>query len=411
MTSKLSHLTILQPNKTVVFYSPVEGKDVLVRTGTVSDSSIFHSVLHAYSKDYITMGETGRSKFVKRLKNSIMRKVDKNHWENLSNGLIAKIPFQENFEKILDDFYKFILYEKTGKTKSVRNVIRKVADEDLDAYKLIAEMIPFEKFKKYIIPSAYEKCEDQSKSVKTEVKVEKSVLTDVKIALRDCSVAYYKKEFEKLGDESKGINIEFYIDKLKKMIQTVSSESEDFAYSEYIESLNENDIDVDQYTIGLMSDKFNRDIYFIDSKTRLPYKMSEDIQKRKTIVLMWAGGSRYEVVGKLLPGNRVQREFDHSDPFIKRIHTFLYNPEKLVESYPNLVSFLPKNTRIKLGIDIADDEIENEIVKSRSRSPSYKKEMKNKKQLESSPKKQLESSDNNSGYESSSYEKSDSDNE
>ena len=33
--SELPKLNILPVNKTVVFYSPVEGKDVLVRTGTI----------------------------------------------------------------------------------------------------------------------------------------------------------------------------------------------------------------------------------------------------------------------------------------------------------------------------------------------------------------------------------------
>ena len=67
--SELATLTILPVNKTVVFYSPIEGKDVLVRTGTVTEGScFFHALLHAYSKNYVSMNNGGRVKFVKKLR-------------------------------------------------------------------------------------------------------------------------------------------------------------------------------------------------------------------------------------------------------------------------------------------------------------------------------------------------------
>ena len=51
--SEFENLQLLPVNKTVVFYSPVEGKDVLVRTGTIGEGSCFyHALLHAYSLEY-----------------------------------------------------------------------------------------------------------------------------------------------------------------------------------------------------------------------------------------------------------------------------------------------------------------------------------------------------------------------
>ena len=144
--SQLKTLKLLPVNKTVVFYSPVEGKDVLVRTGTITDEScFFHALLHSYSKEYCTMDIKGRIKFVKKLRLSIARKIDKERWENLSNGLIAKIPFQENVITLLSDFYRYIERGKSGRTKSVRRVIQSVIQDekqDLEAYKLVTEMIP-----------------------------------------------------------------------------------------------------------------------------------------------------------------------------------------------------------------------------------------------------------------------------
>lgn len=350
MSSELARLTILPVNKTVVFYSPVEGKDVLVRTGTIAEGScFFHALLHAYSNDYISMNINGRMKFVKRLRASIARKIDKERWESLSNGLIAKIPFQENVNTILSDFYRFIARGGTGRTKSVRKVIRSVIHDekqDIEAYKLVAEMIPLDEgFEKSILPSAYEKCNE-------------STLSECKKTVVKYSVKYYTKEFSKLEGQLEDERIKFYIDKLEDLVKCVVDEGENSAYSEYIESLHDASMEVDSYTIGLISEKFNRDIYFIDGRTRMIYRDAgvTNLRKRKSIIVMWTGGCHYEIVGRLLPGNRIQREFDFKDSLIKRIYTYLCKPEKIPSMYPNLTPYLPKELRKKLQIDVSDSE-------------------------------------------------------
>ena len=58
-----NNLKILSPNKTVVFYSPIEGDDILVRTGILEDECNFlHCILYSYSSDYINMEEKERKK-------------------------------------------------------------------------------------------------------------------------------------------------------------------------------------------------------------------------------------------------------------------------------------------------------------------------------------------------------------
>ena len=350
--SHLETLRILPVNKTVVFYSPIEGKDVLVRSGTIPDGScFFHAILHAYSKEYVSMDKRGRIKFVKKLRSSIARNVDRDRWENLSNGLIAKIPFQENVNTILSDFYRYILRGKEGRTKSVRKVIRQVMlkqKEDLETFKIVTEMVPLDKgFEKTILPSAYDKCGD-------------GIVSDCKKTIVQFAIKYYIKQFKELNGKLEQKRIDFYIGKLEQLTHAVVEEAENSAYTEYIESLIDSSMDVDTYTIGLISDKFNRDIYFIDARTRLPYRDigKENIQKRKTIILMWTGGCHYEIVGRLLPGNRIKREFEHNDPLVKRIYTYLYDQERIPDKYPNLTQFLPKEIRQKMGLDFSDSDRE-----------------------------------------------------
>lgn len=358
MSNELSTLTILPVNKTVVFYSPIEGKDVLVRTGTIGDGScLLHALMHAYSKDYISMHTNGRMKFIKRLRSSIARKVDKSHWETLSNGLIAKIPFQENVNTILSDFYKYISRGCSGKTKSVRKVIRSIIKDeknDTEAYKLVTEMIPLDKgFEKDILPTAYEKCTEGG-------------LIECKKSIIEYAVKYYNKEFEKLKGQLDEKRVEYYLSKLEFMVHEIVEEAELSAYTEYIESLHDSSMEIDYYTIGIISEKFNRNIYFIDSRTRMPYRdaNSQNILKRKSIIIMWTGGCHYEIVGRLLSGNRIQREFDFNDSLIKRIYTYLSKPEKIPDTYPNLIPYLPKDLRKKLKIDVSDSEEDRRSQKS-----------------------------------------------
>ena len=72
--NKIKQLNPILPvkvNKSVVFYSPVDGNSVLVRTGTIDDDNTFyHGLIHGYSKDYINMPIAEKTSFVERLKSS-----------------------------------------------------------------------------------------------------------------------------------------------------------------------------------------------------------------------------------------------------------------------------------------------------------------------------------------------------
>ena len=123
MTSNLEKLRLIPVNKTVVFYSPIEGKDVLVRTGIIDDENSFlHSIVHAYSKEYISMNDDGKKEFVNTLRESLSKDLDKKKWETISGNMIVKIPFQENVSNMLDGIYYFLKYGKT-RTKNIRNII------------------------------------------------------------------------------------------------------------------------------------------------------------------------------------------------------------------------------------------------------------------------------------------------
>lgn len=347
MTSeqKVSKLATVSANKTVVFYSPVEGQDVLVRTGVMgNDDSFLHALLHAHSKEYVQEEETEREKLVTKLKLNLMDKLDKKQWDRESTSLSVQLLFQNLIKDVLVDFYSSVKNEKAGKlSKSIYKSLSKY----IETYQIIFELIPIGKMKNILI-DVYALCgNDGMEKCKIEVvKRFKELGNDV---------------FGSLGDDLDEKRKSHCIGKLTQLITEIVEGAEDKIRSEYKEKPKK--FVLDDYAIELFSNKLNRDIYFINASTRVPYKFGVHTG-RKTIILLWMGGSKYEVIGKLLPGNRIQREFYKDDPLVRRINVFLYKPELVAEQYPNLVPYLPKEHKDKMKL----------YTKSVSRSGSEEKE-------------------------------------
>jgi hypothetical protein len=347
MSKDFGKLKQLPVNKTVVFRSPIEDDDVLVRTGVISDSSsFFHSIMHAYSKEYSSMDEKGRVKLVRRLRSSLAGKIDRESWEEMDGGLIAKIPFQENISDIILNCYRFLTDDQKARGASTYRVIKRLVKDDeaiLESYKLITTLIPYKTFENNILQSVYTKSEKQKISdLSDEIIFE---------------VNYYLKTKKDILKE----NFVFLSDITNKFIDAVLQEAEDEAFKNYVEGSNNLTDSINTYTVNIVSKRFNRDIYFLDGKHRLPYNNSsstDHIKGRKSIVLIWLGGDKYEVVGRLLPGNSIQRDFDHDDIIIEKLYTFLVEPEKIEEKFYNLVQYLPEDYK-KQSSSSDENETEN----------------------------------------------------
>lgn len=337
MAKQLGKLKMIPVNKTVVFWSPIEGDDVLVRTGTIAEGScFFHSLLYAHSREYVAMNTKEKMKFVRRLRASMAGKVDKESWEDMGKGLIAKIPFQEKVDDILVNFYHFLHNDSRARGRSTRKVIKNLVGDDaqqLELFKIITELVPIEEFEQKILPTAYHKSEDQKISDTCDC-----IITETMDYLNNI------EEFKSIDKEKSD-----YIGSIvNKFLCEVLKEAEDSSFKEYVKGLENVAEDVDTYTIELISERFNRDVYFLDGKNRMPYNnssTSENLKGRKSIIVLWIGGNHYEIVGRLLPGNRIQREFSHDDPLIQKLHTFLVKPSEIKHKYADLAPYLPREFR------------------------------------------------------------------
>jgi len=277
----MNQLNILPIGKTTVFYL-AGSKIALVRTGTIAKDSLFHTILNSISTEYITLDFNDKITSVEQFKNYIL-----SHELKSEQSIIT---FQEHVNILLNNFYTFILSGKeTGKIIQVDNI---------ETYKLITEMIPIETFEQNILPEAYKTTHLRSGARKDIGTFKQTIIS--------LSIDYYHKQFEQFEDLNQQ-QINFYINKLEKLLQDLLNEADDLTQLETTEILKENPIPLIENTI-------NRHIHIIDSTIR---KLSDPEpptvgHPTKSIIIM-SHNKHYEVVGKLKSGNRIQREFDPTD--------------------------------------------------------------------------------------------------
>lgn len=273
-------------NKTVVFYSPLEKEDVTVRTGTIDNISFIHSVLHAYSREYSHLEEVERQNLVDKV-----------------YGELLTIYTQELLTQSKPQIHELIL-------SFITNFL---AENNTDVYEILAEVIPVPEISR--IFADHENPDAQ-------------VLT-----VLQTNLTAFQLEEER---------IQYCLSKMTNLLAEAHEHAE--------KKIRPESLPLNRHVINIFGNYINRDIFCLNFHTRMPiHERSSDYKKRKSIVLLQLEYKKklykYEVIGKLLPGNRVQREFDYKDPFVKSIRIFLYEPDRFAEDYPDLVEYLPSYSK------------------------------------------------------------------
>ena len=259
------------------------------------------------------MDKNDRMKFVTRLRANMAGEVSKENWEKFGNGLISKIPFQEKVSTIFVNFYKFLDNDPNASGSSTRRVIKNLVGDNyqkLEIYKLLSEIVSLADLEKNILPTAYSKSEKLKITESFHIIIQETIL--------------YIKNHEKLNKASEH-HIQDISDKITKLLHFVLNEAYHSAFKNYVKGLKNVSHDVDSYTIDFISERFDRDVYFIDSDTRMLYNNSsttENIKCRKSLIVLWIDKNHYETVGRLLPNKKIQRDFEHDDPLIIKPKNF-----------------------------------------------------------------------------------------
>lgn len=331
------NLSILPVDKTVVFFTPLEGDDTIVRTGTIGEGSCaYHSILHACNKEYASLSISDRMNYVKKFRDGLSKSISLDDWRSL--GLVSKIPYQEVVSNVIDGFYDFVS-TNVIKNRILVSVLRKMAIKNADVYKIVADIMPKDRLEKHIIPQVYEKTHDKSIS-----DTNSQVIDEIR-----------KHSDNRIGSSCSKEKREQMVRVMCSLFEYIFSESETVAYETYVRDMANVHENVDTFSFDVISNEVDRDIYFIDGSTRMPYNncsTKENLKGRKSVVLLWVDKTHYEVIGRLMKGRRVQREFNADDPFIIKLKMFLLNPEDVPKSYPELVPYIPKDLRPKSNLRV-----------------------------------------------------------
>ena len=349
-SKRMIKTTKLEPDESVVFKSPIQGDDTLVRTGNSTSSlSFFQSVLHSCSNTYSRLNIEEKINFVEKFKKDIISNIDRKTWKKISD--LAKFSFKKNVNDILFNFYLFLENNPKAKGHSTYQVIKKLGGENensLEVYKLITKTIPFEEvLKKKILMSAYSKTENKQ-------------ISDVCDAIIKETINYIK---------NKNVFIESKI--VQFLFLTIFNEAEEQAFKTFISNLQ--NVPIDETIVSLVSNHFERDIYFLNYTNRMPfihYQTIDKIKKQKSIIIFCFSNGSYEIIGKLLKNNRIQREFDFDDPIIQKMYTFLVNPEKISTKFKKLVKYLPQKYKESSNSEEESEEDSEEEFKENSEDES-----------------------------------------
>jgi archaellum component FlaC len=284
-----------------------------------------------------------------KLCESISEKVERARWEDKFN-IATMVHFQEDIKNKIQSFYRRI----NGSSNTQSTFFEKLERKDVETYKVICEIVKLEHFTKDILPESYNSAANKS-------------LEKFKEEINNKTNFFCKKIFDNLGSSIEKKRKKYCIDKVVNLISEIVEQVEESVFKKYLDSITEQVLSPDSHTINFISDRFNRNIYFLESSKRLPYKIPDvSYKKKKSIVVIWLGDYHYEPVGKLLSQNRIQREFNTDDELITTINTFLYKPRQVSEKYPHLTKYLNTNS----SSEESNEEDTNSTRDSSSRETS-----------------------------------------
>ena len=308
-----TQLPSLSEDKTSTFYSPLAGKNyILVRTGVKSSpESLIHASLYATSDKYYYASPKQREKMVQKICKKLQEKF-----------IVSDYIDTCGFEEFKNMFFSNI---KTAYTTVNKGGAEKGKDF----------------FTKTITKKFFSTDEKKSIFLLGFDIVKENVITDVDSSvdsiekLKNKFIEIVISEFSKLkvgkGD----------IEKRKKFCQ-----DELISLFTFILNLTKNDFDrkfcLDKYWTNIFSDYIKKNIYFLNSSTRMPiyFLDKSSYKKRDSIILMInsvrSANPNFDAVGNLLENNKIERVFNISESLTKKIHMCLFNTPLLEENYPEL---------------------------------------------------------------------------
>lgn len=302
----MEQLELLPFNKTVQFDNNFSA-DCLVRTGTFPNTldSLLNCLLQACSKKFVADSTENKTKSVTQTKSNIMRKY-------LQSSIFSDFhnQFLQSFKKLITDFYSYLSSKDDNEIddnlKHLLFHIFKDNDQSLiDLYILICEIIPLHNGG---IERIFKNCSKIWNYESNKEDLKNIFLKEVKKFLN------YNEIFENITVEKANYIKVNAILMFDLMLQTIFNniQSPDFIVTE-----------INVHMLNTIKLYFKSNIIFIDSNLNLPLILNEVSEELKSVIILSFDMKHFEVIGKLLENNRIQREFTLNDSILLKIQQML----------------------------------------------------------------------------------------
>lgn len=226
-------LSIEQTN--VKFYSPVVKTIILTRKSSTKTNSFYHSILSSYKAKYVSSSEDIRKLYVAKMKEFVISKIE-------------------------HDNINMDLTQLNTKLKTMLTTLLKTNNQYVSIAVILNDLVPFSKFEPLESTNNYKKA-----IVKKLISIYNSKIKTLK------------------GTEPK--KIEFLLSKIKEIGVFVSDMIETDSYKEHLNRIKSDNNYMNEFIVNLISEKIKRNIIFINSKSRAPYRF-KTFKFKKTIVLL-----------------------------------------------------------------------------------------------------------------------------
>ena len=334
----MSNLSLKQVanGKTVFFNSPLTLDNELVRTGISLDNSFYHALLLAYTEDYSSNSENERNEMVNKFITSLNKKITLENWQEVnSKHKIIELDFV--LIKTLEAFYEYLETRRTSFNNAINNVIRELRiDTNFSLFEAIFELISFSHFKNTLKSTIRELKNNSIREYKP------IFINNIVNSLN------FSKEFKILEQEKKKYIITIINNFLTVFFRELELDCFKMVKDKVFKEVN-------PFLLSLICSRFKRDLFIIDSKTKLPVKYPDFVTSKKSIVLLKIDDN-FEPIGRLKQKNNIQYEFEPEDMYIKKLSMFLLNPEKFKNKYPELLT----ESKNKRNIYFSDSDSEEE---------------------------------------------------
>ena len=308
----MKHLDV---SKTSPLMLPTYTKAKFVRTGVPRNNhlSFIHCLLHASFNDYSVKSLENKLKMADLVKDKIAKSISKADWDRFGSE------WREKYEKLasrtIEELYFFLNLIPRSKSyhrsKTVTQIFQRlVKNKDVEkyfpVYQVLLKEITLRNFtdnKDGIFSKCFDACVSRPFDECKDMIIMQSMYLIGKV-LKHVDINEKKKEV--------------FSEKFIYLIKTLLSEVETEIVKKIKHDICSTDSPLTLQVLKTIADKFDRDVYFIDASTLLPFTPACWTNKgnRHFIILLMIGTS-YEIIGRVIDdSNKVQRNFPPDDPLI-----------------------------------------------------------------------------------------------